>query len=352
MVMQEVREVEKKIAAILRLLSDSPEPLGGRVISRKLAEQGIYLSERAVRYHLKLMDERGLTSSSGSRDGRTISTPGREELENALVTDKVGLVNARIGQLSYLTTFNIDTGKGNVPIDVTLFPESSFPQALDIMSPVFRYGLCVTDLVAVVHEGQKIGNIIVPRGKIALATLCSIIVGGMFLKAGIPIDSLFAGLLQMRNHKPFRFIDLVHYDGSTLDPSGMFVSGKMSDVTGTITVGEGKIVASYHEIPVQSKLAAEAIIDKTKRLGICKLMLSESSSDSLFEIPVRMNKIGFALVSSFNPIAAAVEAGISVSCKAMCGLIPISSMKRFDVITKADKANDGRQNTLYSNNKQ
>jgi formate hydrogenlyase subunit 6/NADH:ubiquinone oxidoreductase subunit I len=31
MVMQEVRDVEKKIAAILRLLSDSPEPLGGRI---------------------------------------------------------------------------------------------------------------------------------------------------------------------------------------------------------------------------------------------------------------------------------------------------------------------------------
>ena len=335
MVMQEVRDVEKKIAAILRLLSDSPEPLGGRIISRKLAEQGIYLSERAVRYHLKLMDERGLTTSTSSRDGRTIAPQGREELQNALVTDKVGLVNVRIGQLSYLTTLNLETGKGNVPVDVTLFPELMFTKALEAMAPVFRYGLCATDLVAVAHEGQKIGDVIVPQHKIGFATLCNIIVGGLFLKAGIPIDSLFAGILETRNHKPIRFIDLIHYDGSTLDPAEMFVSGKMTDVTGSITWGEGKIVASYHEIPVQSKSSADSIMEKLKKLGTCKFILAEKSSDALFEIPVRLNKIGFVLLSSLNPSAAAVEAGVEVTCKAMSGLAPTDNLKRFDDVMRS-----------------
>jgi repressor of nif and glnA expression len=339
MVMQEVREVEKKTAAILRLLCDSPEPRGGRVISRKLAEEGIYLGERAVRYHLKLMDERGLTSSAGSRDGRMISEQGREELENALVTDKVGLVNTRIGQLSYLTTLNMETGRGNVPVDIALFPESSFTQAMEIMSPSFRYGLCVTDMIAVARQGEKIANVIVPRGKIAIATLCSVIINGLFLKAGIPIDSLFAGLLQTKAHKPTRFTNLVHYDGSTLDPSEMFVAGRMTDVTGTLSWGDGKIVASYHEIPVQSKRAAESIMDKIRMLGTCRLLLSESSGDALFEIPVRMNKIGLVLLSSFNPVAAAAEAGIEVTCKAMSGLVPINSMKKFDDVMKREHLN-------------
>ena len=334
MVMQEVRDVEKKIAAILRLLSDSQEPLGGRVISRKLAEQGIYLSERAVRYHLKLMDERGLTTSTGSRDGRTIAPQGREELENALVTDKVGLVNIRIGQLSYLTSLDLESGKGDVPIDVAMFPESMFAQALEIMAPVFRYGLCATDLVAVAREGQKIGSVIVPQQKVGFATLCSVIVGGLFLKAGIPIDSLFAGLLQTRTHKPLRFIDLVHYDGSTIDPTEMFVSAKMTDVTGSVTWGDGKIVASYHEIPVQSKSSADKILEKINKLGTCKFILAEKSSDALFEIPVRLNKIGFVLLSSFNPAAAAAEAGIEVTCKAMSGLVPIDCLKRFDDVMR------------------
>ena len=44
MIGQETREVERKITAILKALSDSAEPLGGRTISRRFREQGIDLS--------------------------------------------------------------------------------------------------------------------------------------------------------------------------------------------------------------------------------------------------------------------------------------------------------------------
>jgi repressor of nif and glnA expression len=67
MIGQEAPDVERKVVAILRVLSDSSEPLGGRVISRRLSDFGIELGERAVRYHLKLMDERGLTRPVGGR---------------------------------------------------------------------------------------------------------------------------------------------------------------------------------------------------------------------------------------------------------------------------------------------
>ena len=57
----ETQEVERKEHFILKILSDSQQPLGARVIARHLKEHGVYLGERAVRYHLNLMDERGLT---------------------------------------------------------------------------------------------------------------------------------------------------------------------------------------------------------------------------------------------------------------------------------------------------
>src|SRR4030065_582256 len=88
MIGQQTREVERKIAAILKVLSDSLEPLGGRVISRRLKEQGIDLGERAVRYHLKMMDERGFTRTKSYRDGRSITQPGLEELKSTLVCDR------------------------------------------------------------------------------------------------------------------------------------------------------------------------------------------------------------------------------------------------------------------------
>ena len=58
-------DVERKVLAILRVLAEWGEPVGAKLISQSLKSHGVELSERAVRYHLKMMDERGLTRSLG-----------------------------------------------------------------------------------------------------------------------------------------------------------------------------------------------------------------------------------------------------------------------------------------------
>ena len=68
---------------ILKILNDTAEPLGARVLARHLKDHGVDLAERSVRYHLKLMDERGLTQLVGN-DGRLITREGIEELKSAL----------------------------------------------------------------------------------------------------------------------------------------------------------------------------------------------------------------------------------------------------------------------------
>ena len=72
----------------MRILSESPEPLGARVIAHNLKDYGFELGERAVRYHLKLLDERDLTYLVGRRDGRGLTEKGTEEVKSALVKDK------------------------------------------------------------------------------------------------------------------------------------------------------------------------------------------------------------------------------------------------------------------------
>jgi repressor of nif and glnA expression len=70
MIGQETRDVERKVIAILKILKDSAEPVGAGIIAYRLRDCGIHLGERAVRYHLQLMDERGLTHLVGRRQGR------------------------------------------------------------------------------------------------------------------------------------------------------------------------------------------------------------------------------------------------------------------------------------------
>jgi len=329
MIGQETRDVERKITAILKVLSDSAEPLGGRVISRRLKEQGVDLNERTVRYHLKIMDERGLTRSIGQRDGRTITQPGLEELKCALVCDKVGFVTSRIELLAYLTTFDLDGCTGDIPVDVSLFPREQFARAWEIMKGVFESGFCTSNLVAVAAGDERLGDTIVPQDKIGFATVCSVAVSGALLKAGIPIDSRFGGILQIRNHEPVRFVDLIEYHGCTFDPFEIFIAGRMTSVTEAAKRGDGKILASFHGIPMLSRSAAEAVLGKLKAINLCHLVVMGKANESICEVPMMLNKIGLVLPSGLNAVAAVAEKGIDVTSKAMNGVIGVGKLRDF-----------------------
>ena len=305
----ETQEVERKEHFILKILSDSQQPLGARVIARLLKDRGVYLGERAVRYHLKLMDERGLTRLV-SRDGRLITELGVEELGNALVRDKVGFAIARIELLAFRTDFDWEKRTGLVPVNISFFPKGKFERALQTMKPVFTAGICVSDLVAIAYEGEQLGELIVPPGKIGLATVCSIVMNGTLLKAGVPMDSRFGGILQIRNHKPLRFVELIHYAGSSLDPSEVFIRARMTSVRYVAKTGNGKILANFREIPVLCRPIAENVVAKLREAGLGGLMVMGNTSEPVCEIPVEVNRIGMILIGGLNPVAAAEEAGI------------------------------------------
>ena len=324
----DTQDVERKTIAIMRILKDSPEPLGARVISQSLKDHGVELGERAVRYHLKLMDERGFTQSEG-RDGRLITRLGLEELESALVSDKVGFVASKIELLACQTDFDLDKRQGKVPVNVSFFPERQFKKAIEIMKRIFQAGICVSDLVAVARQSEKLGGIIVPQGKIGLATVCSIVVNGALLKAGVPMDSKFGGILQIKNHKPLRFVELIQYPGSSLDPSEIYIASKMTSVGQVARKGEGRILANFREIPAICKPEAEKVVAGLKEIDLGGLLMMGEVSKSLCEVTVELNKVGMILTGGLNSIAAAVESGIEVENHAMSTVMEYQDLVKF-----------------------
>jgi repressor of nif and glnA expression len=324
----ETQDVERKTIAIMRILRDSPEPLGARVISYHLKDHGIGLSERAVRYHLKLMDERGFTESVG-RDGRLITQLGLEELESALVSDKVGFVASKIELLAYQTEFDIDKQQGKVPVNISFFPERQFKKTLEVMKGAFQAGICVSDLVAVARCGEKLGGIIMPQGKIGLATVCSVIVNGALLKAGVPMDSKFGGILQIKNHKPSRFVELIQYSGSSLDPSEIYITSRMTSVRQVAREGQGRILANFREIPAICQPLTEKVVAGLKEANLGGVLMMGEVSKSVCEVPVELNKVGMVLTGGLNPVAAAVESGIQVENHAMSTVMEYRELIKF-----------------------
>jgi hypothetical protein len=327
------QQVERKAISILKILSESPQPLGARLISRQLKEQGVELGERAVRYHLKLMDERGLTRPMERWDGREITPLGKEEINNALVADKIGFVLEKIELLAFRTSFDIERRTGLVPVNISFFPKQKFSEALQVMKEAFKAGLCVSDLVAVAPEGERLGEVLVPTGRVGLATVCSIIINGSLLKVGVPTDSRFGGVLQMRNNQPLRFANLIYYSGSTLDPSEVFIKAGMTDVQGVIRKGEGKILANFREIPAQCQPLVEKVTNQLKEAGLRGLIMMGAVSEAVYGISVGLNKVGMILLGGLTPVAAAVEAGIEAENHAMSTLLDYQSLTKFQELT-------------------
>lgn len=327
-------DIERKTLLILRILREAGGPLGSRIIARKMQERGYMPSERAIRYHLKIMDERGLTRLVGKKDGRMITTQGISELGEARVRDKVGLAISRIEILSFQTTFDPETKEGLLPINISFFSTTSFPFAMRIMQPAFESGFVVSDRVAVATEGQYLGDVLVPEGKIGFATICSIVVNGVLLKNGIPMDSKFGGILQLKDRHPLRFAEIIHYSGSSLDPSEIFIRGKMTSVGNAIEKGDGMILANFREIPAPCYPLTRNLLVKMETAGIKGVMVAGRISEPVCQVPVEINKVGIILIGGLNPAACVQEASLDVEHLAMSTVMEYSALQPFNELLK------------------
>ncbi len=324
--------MNKTMLAILKVLEKHPDTiLGSRELSRQLRLHGVELTERTVRYHLRILDERGFTKVFG-KEGRMITPKGKEELSHALVSEKVGFVISKIETLSYLTNLDLDKGEGDIILNVSFFPSAKLKEALRIMKPAFSSSYVMSDKVVMQKGGEKIGDIIIPKGQVGFGTVCSVTINGIFLKAGIPVISKFGGVLQVENAEPSRFTALISYEGSSLDPLEIFIKSGMTDVMNAIKHQDGKILASFREIPVVSLEKAEELREIMKDKGIGGILLIGSPNQPLLEMPVSMDKAGVVVVGGLNPIAALEEAGIPAVSKAMSTLYKFSDLKRFKEI--------------------
>lgn len=135
------------------------------------------------------------------------------------------------------------------------------------------------------------------------------------------MDSRFGGLLQLKDGKPLRFAELIHYNGSSLDPSEIFIRAKMTSVKSAVEAGDGQILANFREIPSLCRQSAEQVIAKLQQAHIGGLLVMGNTSEPVCEIPIDLNRVGMILVGGMNPVAAVEEAGIEAENHAMSTII-------------------------------
>lgn len=239
-------------------------------------------------------------------------------------------INSKIESLMYEVSFNPIERTGKIVANISIIGEDDLPDVLGFFRKAMHSGLSVSPYIKIISPGDKILPVHIEKGKIGLATACSITIDGVLLKAGIPVKPKFGGVVEINNGEPLRFTDILTYESTTIDPLDVLMSQELTSVTEMINTGSGKILANLREAPMAARDRIEEVLDALVGAGFsCILELGEPNSDIL-GVQVGKDKIGIAVIGGTNPMALVQEHDIDIETQEMSTLLDIREMIHID----------------------
>ncbi len=317
---QRTAKRERKRQAILEALREVRTARTSETISGELRARGMEISERTVRLYLAELRREGFVTSVGRR-GHRLTAAGLAELEAATVLERVGFLSAKIDQMTYRMEFDLATRAGSVVANLSVAPWEQLARCAEQICRVFEKGYAMGHLLTLLGPGERLGGISVPEGRVGFCTVCSVTLNGVLLKHGVPTRSRFAGLLQLVGGEPSRFAELITYEGTSIVPLEVFIRSGMTDYVGAITSGNGRVGASFREVPAESRDLVLQLADKLARIGLGAVLEVGRSGRPLFGIPVGEGHAGAVVIGGLNPISILEENGFRVESRALCGLL-------------------------------
>lgn len=320
-------EAYRKQIEILRILSEYNKPVGSSIIRRELVKRGFFLSERAIRYHLKILEERGLVEGH-ERAGRIITSAGLEELGKALAYERMGSILTEYLALAYETTYSPNEDRGEVVTNVFLIDKRFEKMALTIIRDLYDAKLLPSPYIKILDEEEEYRELAAPRGKMAILTVCNLTVDGVLLKRGTPLILKYGGLVQFLRGKPVRFVDIISYEHVTIHPLETFVYKQATTILRILESGSGLIPANMREIPAVARDGVVEVIGRLEERGWGGILSVGMPNEPVLGIPVPLDRFGISMVGGITPAAAMREAGIDVEVFAPHCLVDVNDMKK------------------------
>jgi repressor of nif and glnA expression len=319
----------RKEILILNVLKNSRAALSSSRVAEELAALGHEISERTVRLYLQKLLMGGLVDSNGKR-GHVITARGMDETESFHIIERVGFLSAKIDQLTYRMDFNPNTQSGSVLINVTIVDPELFAKNISTIGMVYRNGYAMGHLLTFLGPGENCGHIKIPEGMIGIGTVCSITLNGVMLKHGIPVTSRFGGLLEVVDNVPTRFVEIIMYDGTSIDPLEIFIRSGMTNYLDVVHTGSGRVGASFREFPAESAEAVEQLAEKLSRIGLGGLVKIGKPGQAVLDIPVSEGRVGAIVIGGLNPVSILEETGVRAYSRAMAGVIDFNRLFRYE----------------------
>jgi repressor of nif and glnA expression len=306
---------ERKYIEILRILKEHREPVGAKRLSELMAERGFILSDRAVQYYLSYLDTMGFTEKVGNQ-GRILTAAGFQETDNALVDDRIGFVISKLERLAYRSTFDPATGTGDVAYNLSIVPEESLDRIQAAFDEVVNTGCGFFSSYRIIDHDPRI-----PHGSLGIITICSISMDGVFQRNGIPVKMAYGGRLEIEGGNPKRFVDLIGYRGTTIDPLELFISSGLTSITRYCRTRSGIALANVREVPSSALTHVEDTIRQMKQ---CGFIFPVSMGNKVFNLPHNPYRLSIVAFSGLNYIGNTAEQGFDIRTEIGAGNIPFT----------------------------
>ena len=311
-------ESEHRMIEILRILNEQKKPIGSKIIADELKNKGYNLGERAVRYHMQILDEKGYTERKGY-SGRVITDLGKTKLEKGLIYDQVDFIHSKFEEMIYKTDLNYKNKTGNI---ITNKIKTYDKYVIEIIKDAFEAGISVSPLINI--EEEEKGN----KTLYTIKTMCSTTIDGILLSNGIATQPIYGGLVEIENYSPKKFTEIISYKKTSMSPINAFISKDMTSVKKVIETGNGIIPANFRLIPTKAKEKTLEILEKLKKINIDGVLNIGENGKNTLGIPVDKNSFGLSIIGGVTPICIAQELGYNVNIET------IDELEKFNKLNK------------------
>lgn len=227
---------------------------------------------------------------------------------------------SRIENLMHQVSFNPADRKGKIITNTSLVQKEHLEEVLAIFYDTIQSGLAVSPLLQLTEEGKMI----------KIKTACSLTISGVLLKHGIPVHPKGGGLIEVVEREPTRFTDMVMYWATTIDPIDVLTAQGLTDITGMMRSGNGRILGNLQEAPMLARDRIEEVLDILSSAEFTGVLELGEPNMNVLGVSVERDHVGIALVGGTNLVAAAQECGINVTHQSISDLTDVSEMKHIE----------------------
>ena len=209
---------------------------------------------------------------------------------------------------------------GKIITNTSLVEKESLGDTLAVFYDTIQSGLAVSPMIKLIEEGLKV----------KIKTACSLTIDGVLLKHGIPVRPKGGGIIEVVEREPSRFIEMLMYWATTIDPIDILTAQELTDITGMMRTGNGRILGNLQEAPMLARESIEDVLDLLSQAEFTGVLELGEPNMNVLGISVERDHVGIALVGGTNLVAAARECGIVVDHESISDLTEVAEMKHIE----------------------